>query len=77
MLRNAIQAGGRWFLLDNMSPEQIRSCVAIKQPGMKFEVSGGVTLSNLPAYLIAGVDFISIGALTHNIHSLDISLEMR
>ena len=77
MLQRAIAAGGRWFLLDNMTPEQIRECVSLKQPGMIFEVSGGVDLSNITKYLIPGVDFISIGALTHSVRSLDISLEMR
>lgn len=77
MLRAAASAGARWFLLDNMTPDQIRECVGIKQQGMKFEVSGGVWLANLADYLIPGVDFISIGALTHTIRSLDISLEMK
>ncbi|HSP06017.1 MAG TPA: nicotinate-nucleotide diphosphorylase (carboxylating), partial [Acidobacteriota bacterium] len=77
MLRSATAAGARWFLLDNMTPQQIRECVALKQQGMKFEVSGGVALVNLREYLIPGVDFISVGALTHSVRSLDISLEMR
>lgn len=77
MLRNAIAAGGCWFLLDNMSPSRVRECTAIKQHGMKYEISGGVTLANLSEYMIPGVDSISIGALTHSVRSLDISLEMR
>jgi nicotinate-nucleotide pyrophosphorylase (carboxylating) len=77
MLAQAIAAGACWLLLDNMSPEQVRRCVALKRIGMKFEVSGGVTLENLSEYMIEGVDFISIGALTHSVKSLDISLEMR
>jgi nicotinate-nucleotide pyrophosphorylase (carboxylating) len=77
MLRRAIAAGARWFLLDNMTPGQIRECAAAKKPGMKYEVSGGVTLANMQDYLLPGVDFISIGALTHSVRSIDISLEMR
>lgn len=77
MLSDAINAGARWFLLDNMAPDQVRECIAIKKPGMKLEVSGGVTIENLNRYMIRGVDFISIGALTHSVRSLDISLEMR
>lgn len=77
MLREAAAAGAQWFLLDNMTPDQIRECVRKKKPRMKYEVSGGVSLANLPDYLIRGVDFISIGALTHTVRSLDISLEMR
>lgn len=77
MLSEAINAGARWFLLDNMTPEQVKQCVAIKKTDMKFEVSGGVSLENLNEYMISGVDFISIGALTHSVQSLDISMEMR
>ena len=76
MLREAIQAGGRWFLLDNMIPTQIRECVKMKQPGIKYEVSGGISESNLAEYLISGVDAISVGGLTHSIRSLDISMKI-
>lgn len=76
MLKAAIQEGGLWFLLDNMSPEMIRECVGLKTRKMKFEVSGGITVENFQDFLISGVDAISIGALTHSIESLDISLEI-
>lgn len=75
MLKRAMEAGGQWFLLDNMTPDEIRRCVALKQPGMKYEVSGGVSKENFSSYLIPGVDAISIGALTHSVRSLDISME--
>lgn len=76
MLQEAIQAGGRWFLLDNMTPNQIRECVKLKQAGTKYEVSGGITESNLAEYLIKGVDAISVGGLTHSVRSLDISMKI-
>jgi nicotinate-nucleotide pyrophosphorylase (carboxylating) len=76
MLQEAIEAGARWFLLDNMTPNQIRECVKMKQPGIKYEVSGGITDSNLAEYLIKGVDAISIGGLTHSVRSLDISMKI-
>jgi len=76
MLRKAIDAGGRWFLLDNMTPDAIRECKRYKQSGMKFEVSGGINQSNFDDYLIQGVDAISIGGLTHSVRSLDISMEI-
>lgn len=76
MLREAIHAGGRWFLLDNMTPNQIRECVKMKQSGIRFEVSGGITESNLAEYLINGVDAISVGGLTHSVRSLDISMKI-
>jgi nicotinate-nucleotide pyrophosphorylase (carboxylating) len=76
MLKTAKEAGGLWFLLDNMSPDIIRKCVELKTKNMKFEVSGGVTPTNFAEYLIPGVDGISIGGLTHSFKSLDISMEM-
>jgi nicotinate-nucleotide pyrophosphorylase (carboxylating) len=76
MLKKAMDAGAVWFLLDNMRPSMIRRCIKIKRPNMKYEVSGGITPRNFTKYLIRGVDAISIGALTHSVKSLDISLEM-
>jgi nicotinate-nucleotide pyrophosphorylase (carboxylating) len=76
MLREAIEAGGRWFLLDNMTPNQIGECVKMKHSGMRYEVSGGISESNLTEYLISGVDAISVGGLTHSVRSLDISMKI-
>ena len=76
MLREAIQAGGRWFLLDNMTPNQIRECVKMKESGIRYEVSGGISESNLAEYFISGVDAISVGELTHSVRSLDISMKI-
>jgi nicotinate-nucleotide pyrophosphorylase (carboxylating) len=76
MLKKAMDAGAVWFLLDNMRPSMIRRCIKIKRPDMRYEVSGGVSPRNFTKYLIRGIDSISIGALTHSVKSLDISLEM-
>jgi nicotinate-nucleotide pyrophosphorylase (carboxylating) len=76
MLKKAVEAGVRWFLLDNMTPAQIKQCIRIKHSEMKFEVSGGVTAENFSDYLIPGIDAISIGALTHSVRSVDISMEI-
>jgi nicotinate-nucleotide pyrophosphorylase (carboxylating) len=76
MLLKAISAGARSFLLDNMSPSGIRRCVKQKQRGMYFEVSGGISAANISEYFIPGIDAISVGALTHSVQSLDISMEM-
>lgn len=76
MLEEAMKAGARWFLLDNMTPEMIEECVKRKRDNMKFEVSGGINLLNFSQFLIQGVDGISIGALTHSVKSLDISTEI-
>ncbi len=64
------------ILLDNMTPDEIRSCVALGRPGLKFEASGGVSLSTVRAMAETGVDYISVGQLTHSAPSIDFSLEL-
>jgi nicotinate-nucleotide pyrophosphorylase (carboxylating) len=64
------------ILLDNMSPEEIRSCVALRRPGLRFEASGGVSLATVRAIAETGVDYISVGQLTHSAPSIDFSLEL-
>jgi nicotinate-nucleotide pyrophosphorylase (carboxylating) len=63
------------ILLDNMKPAQIREAVALGKGKVKFEASGGVTLKNIRQVAATGVDFISIGALTHSARAIDLSLE--
>ena len=74
-LDEAIAAGAEAVLLDNMTPALVRDCVARAAGRIRLEVSGGVNMSNIRAYAEAGVDAISVGALTHsapaaNIHFL-------
>lgn len=64
------------ILLDNMKPAQIREAVALGKSKVKFEASGGVTLKNIRQIAGTGVDYISIGALTHSARAIDFSLEM-
>jgi nicotinate-nucleotide pyrophosphorylase (carboxylating) len=64
------------ILLDNMSPEEIRKCIALRRPGLKFEASGGVSLATVRAIADTGVDYISAGQLTHSAPSIDFSLEL-
>jgi nicotinate-nucleotide pyrophosphorylase (carboxylating) len=64
------------ILLDNMKPAQIREAVALGKNKVKFEASGGVTLKNVRQIAATGVDYISIGALTHSARAIDLSLEM-
>lgn len=71
----AFEARADIIMLDNMKPEMIKRCLEITGGKAKFEISGGVTLSNIESYLIPGVYAISIGALTHSAPSVDISLE--
>jgi nicotinate-nucleotide pyrophosphorylase (carboxylating) len=72
-LRRAIDAGADAVLLDNMDPERIRGCVAIATGRVLLEASGGVTLDTVAAIAAAGVDVISVGALTHSAPAADLS----
>ena len=73
-LEQAISAGADIIMLDNFNPEQIRQAVSITNKRAKLEVSGNMTLETLKAYSQAGVDFISSGALTKNLQSIDLSM---
>ena len=72
----AVEAGADIIMLDNMSPDEMRRVVDSIPSHVKTEASGGITLANVRAAALAGVDFISIGALTHSVKALDISLEL-
>jgi nicotinate-nucleotide pyrophosphorylase (carboxylating) len=77
-LAEALETKADRVMLDNMPPEMVRQAVArVKESGQKcfIEVSGGVKESNLESYLIAGVNAISIGAITHSAKNIDLSLE--
>jgi nicotinate-nucleotide pyrophosphorylase (carboxylating) len=63
-------------LLDNMKPAQIREAIALGKNRVKFEASGGVTLKNVRRIAATGVDYISVGALTHSARAIDLSLEL-
>lgn len=64
------------ILLDNMKPAELREAVALGKGKVKFEASGGVTLKNVRQIAGTGVDFISIGALSHSARAIDLSLEL-
>lgn len=72
----ALAAGVEKLLLDNMTPAMVRDAIARIQGKSKIEVSGGINLSNIDQYLIKGIDYISIGALTHSVKAIDLSLEI-
>lgn len=63
------------IMLDNFKPEAMREAVRIISHRYETEASGGIILDNVAAYAETGVDFISIGALTHSVRSLDLSLK--
>ena len=74
-LQEALQTGNiHRIMLDNFTPEQIRTALTMIDGKYSVEASGGITEENIRQYAETGVDYISIGALTHHIKSLDISL---
>ena len=76
-LREALKAGADVIMLDNMSVPLMKQAVEITGGQAKLEASGNVTLANVRKVAETGVDFISVGALTHSYKSLDISLELQ
>lgn len=74
-VREALEAGADVIMLDNMTHEQVREAVAIVAGRVPLEVSGGVNLDNIRELALCGVDYISIGALTHSAPAADISLK--
>ncbi|HEY3376010.1 MAG TPA: carboxylating nicotinate-nucleotide diphosphorylase [Armatimonadota bacterium] len=75
MAQHALDAGADIIMLDNMTPEQMRACVDLIAGRALTEASGGVTLDRVRAIAESGVDLISVGALTHSVRALDISLD--
>jgi nicotinate-nucleotide pyrophosphorylase (carboxylating) len=73
----ALAAGVDRILLDNMSVEEVARAVELSGGRVPLEASGGITLANVRDYAKTGVQFVSIGALTHAARSLDVSLEVR
>lgn len=73
-VEEAVGAGADIILLDNMKPDRVREAVALAAGAARLEVSGGINLDNLDSYLIAGIDYISVGALTHSVPAVDMSL---
>lgn len=79
--REAVEAGADRLLLDNMHPRALREAVVAAREGggnerVELEASGGVTLDNVAEIAATGVDFISVGALTHSAPSLDVSMDL-
>jgi nicotinate-nucleotide pyrophosphorylase (carboxylating) len=70
----AIDAGVPRLLLDNMSPDEVRRAVEVVGGRAELEASGGITLETVRGVAEAGVDYISVGALTHSAPALDVSL---
>lgn len=76
-LQEAMEMGGiQRILLDNFTPSNIARAVKMINGKYKTEASGGITEENIRKYAMAGVDYISVGALTHSVKSLDLSLKI-
>jgi nicotinate-nucleotide pyrophosphorylase (carboxylating) len=75
-VEEAIAAGADHILFDNMTPDKLREAVKLVAGRAKTEASGGVRISNVAAIAASGVDYISVGALTHSARAVDFSLEL-
>jgi nicotinate-nucleotide pyrophosphorylase (carboxylating) len=75
-LEQVLEVGGvHRIMLDNFTPQEIRNVLPMIPSEYETEASGGITLDNIRAYAETGVNFISVGALTHSVKSLDLSLK--
>lgn len=77
--QDALQGRPDIIMLDNMTPKDIKACVEIRRMSKTkamLEVSGGINIDNIDQYASTGVDMISVGALTHSVKSIDVSLEI-
>lgn len=72
----AVAAGPDLILLDNMTPDEARRAMTLVEGTIPLEVSGTVSLETVGAYAEAGVDYISVGAITHSAPALDIALDL-
>ena len=78
-LAQALEGGAESLLLDNMTPLQVKKAVAIvraKSKKLPIEASGGMNLESIRKYALAGVDYISVGALTHSAMAVDLSMRI-
>lgn len=75
-LRSALDAGADVVLLDNFSPDLTRQAVELTAGRVPLESSGGITLETVRSFAEAGVDYISVGALTHSVPAVDIHLRV-
>lgn len=74
-LNQVLKVGGvDTIMLDNFTPQKCKQAVEIINKRYKTEASGGITIDNIREYALSGVDYISVGALTHHIQSLDLSM---
>jgi nicotinate-nucleotide pyrophosphorylase (carboxylating) len=78
-VEEAAAAGATRLLVDNQTPDTVREWGTLARglsPAIELEATGGITLENVAVYAEAGVDYVSIGALTHSVVAADLSLEV-
>jgi nicotinate-nucleotide pyrophosphorylase (carboxylating) len=75
-VEEALAAEADIIMLDNLSTGDMRRAIEIIDGRVQVEISGGVTLERIPELAALGADFVSVGALTHSVKALDISLEI-
>jgi nicotinate-nucleotide pyrophosphorylase (carboxylating) len=73
----AVEAGADFLLCDNMTPDLLREVVAVVGDRAELEATGGLTLDVVRAYAETGVDYLSVGALTHSSPILDVAFDLR
>ena len=79
-VRSAASAGATRLLVDNQTPATVAAWKQLARtlaPRIEIEATGGITLENVRAYADSGVDFVSIGALTHSVKAADVALEVK
>jgi nicotinate-nucleotide pyrophosphorylase (carboxylating) len=79
-VREAAGAGATRLLVDNQTPATVKAWKGIARglsPSIELEATGGITLENVRSYAEAGIDFVSIGALTHSVKAADVALEVK
>jgi nicotinate-nucleotide pyrophosphorylase (carboxylating) len=74
--REAVEAGADYVLLDNMTDSEMADALLLRRGDVRFEASGGITLERVRKIAELGVDFISVGAITHSVRSVDLSMEI-
>lgn len=76
-VKDALDAGADYILLDNMTDEEMLEAVLLNKGSSKLEASGGISIERIPEIIKCGVDYISVGALTHSVKAIDISMEIK
>ncbi len=75
-VREAVSLAVDIVMLDNMEPSTVKEALHLKSGNIRFEVSGNINLDTIASYALDGIDYISIGSLTHSVEAFDFSLQI-